>query len=179
MRDAGNEVQDDGSKGFSRSRLSTVNCNLNSLIANETHSPEESCACKQSTYEILIANELRLSRDAFSLLPCLPASVIPALNPRSLLANRQAKLDFSLNTANSTTSQFLFDNFGSGFYPASGFEPPASSSNRPSPRLEILVSDRKQRVGAISNRPYFALFDLDCSLQHTRNSSNINVEEIA
>jgi hypothetical protein len=38
-------------------RLSTLNSRLSSLIANETHSREESCSCKQSTYKILIANE--------------------------------------------------------------------------------------------------------------------------
>ena len=34
--------------------------NFKFLIANETHSREESCCCKHSTYEILIANEFHL-----------------------------------------------------------------------------------------------------------------------
>jgi hypothetical protein len=45
------------------SRLSTLNRELPSLIANEPHSREESCACKQTTYKILIANEF-YSQDA-------------------------------------------------------------------------------------------------------------------
>src|SRR5690348_14346422 len=42
-----------------RSQLSTVACGLPSLIANETHSREESSNWKQSTYRFLIANEIQ------------------------------------------------------------------------------------------------------------------------
>jgi len=37
----------------------------------------------------------------------------------------------------------------------SSFQPPVS--NRPHPRLEIIVTCTKQRVGPVSNRPYFAI----------------------
>ena len=46
----------------SRSRLSTLDSGLPSLIANETHSRAESSNCKQDTYEILIANEFHSFR---------------------------------------------------------------------------------------------------------------------
>ncbi|HEV2490420.1 MAG TPA: amidohydrolase family protein [Candidatus Acidoferrales bacterium] len=62
-----------------------------------------------------------------------------------------------------STSHFLIDNscapFGLLCLPTSKIEPPTSSPNRPSPRLEIPVSHRKQRIGPISNRPYFAFYN--------------------
>ena len=43
------------------SRLPTLDCRSPFLIANDMHSREESSSSKQSTYEILIANELHCS----------------------------------------------------------------------------------------------------------------------
>lgn len=94
-------------------------------------------------------------------------SQFPAADSSSLPAFQ--KLEIPLTVIKSTTSKFLIDNFGASFPlrppkrfiakagPASSFKPPASSSNRPSPRLEISVSPRKQRIAAVSNRPNFAV----------------------
>ncbi|HEV2488595.1 MAG TPA: hypothetical protein VGT03_02210 [Candidatus Acidoferrales bacterium] len=114
------------------------------LIANETHSREESSNCKQTTYEFLIANEFRSSDSAFR----------RRATPK--------KLDSSLSLRNYSTSHFLIDNFCMFFRPvlppASYLKPPAFRiSNRPSPRLEMPVSHRKQTIAPISNRPQFAL----------------------
>ena len=52
-----------------RSRLSTFDCKLSSLIENDMHSREESSACKQSTYHFLIENEFHSSPCRLSALP--------------------------------------------------------------------------------------------------------------
>ena len=76
------------------------------------------------------------------------------------------KLDFRLTPSKQTISHFLIDNSCTGSaplpFPTSNLEHQTSSSNRPSPRLEILVSHRKQTVGPISNRPKFALCNFRC-----------------
>ena len=75
-------------------------------------------------------------------------------------------LDSSLSHTKHTTSQFLIENSCTFSSPltllTSNLEFLNSSSNRPSPRLEILVSHRKQTVGPISNRPKFALCNFRC-----------------
>jgi hypothetical protein len=64
------------------------------LIANETHSREDSSACKQSTYHFLIANEFHCA------------------NPALQTCEHSKLLDFALTRPKSGTSQFLIDNFG-------------------------------------------------------------------
>ena len=96
------------------------------------------------------------------------------------------KLDFPLTLSKQITCDFLIDNFCSDLagpslatrlpaeaLPKEGHSPVSPQlaaaggggplhSNRPSPRLEILVSHRKQTVGPISNRPKFALCNFRC-----------------
>ena len=82
------------------------------------------------------------------------------------LCQLASKLDFRLTPSKQTTSHLLIDNFCTGSaplpFPTSSLGLQTSSSNRPSPRLEILVSHRKQTVGPISNRPKFALCNFRC-----------------
>ena len=64
------------------SRLSTVDSRLPVLIANETHSREESSYCKRSTYNFLIANEFhgsahRQSTTSFASLASFASSASP------------------------------------------------------------------------------------------------------
>ena len=110
------------------------------LIANDTHSREESSASKQITYEFLIANAFQSSPlifgDAESSWSS-PPSAAPKL------------LDFPSSHTKHTTSYFLIDNFCTfswpGSHPASSLEPPASkTSNRHIPELESSLSYRKQ-----------------------------------
>jgi hypothetical protein len=74
-------------------------------------------------------------------------------------------LDSALNYRKYSTSQFLIDNFGWSFashlFPTSKLGPRTSSSNRPAPRLEMPVSQRKQKIGPLSNRPQIAVFNFD------------------
>lgn len=82
-----------------------------------------------------------------------------------------SKLDFRLNQRKQSISQFLIDNFGAHVLRrlprqvvaqedrTSNLKHPMTRSNRPSLRLEMPVSDRKQSPGLISNRPYFAFLN--------------------
>ena len=86
------------------------------------------------------------------------------LAPSRITSTISAKLDFSLTCSNQSTSQFLIDNFCSGSDCSSLVTRHLSlPSNRPSPRLEILVNHRRQRIGPISNRPKFAVCKFHCS----------------
>ena len=129
------------------------------LIANEMHSRKELSACKHGAYEILIANEFHFADSDFC---CLQT-------PK--------KLDSSLSLTKHSTSQFLIVNFRGVISPASSFEPPVSSSNRPSPRLETLVTYTKQRIGPISNRPQFAVCN-SASLPTTSLASGNMILEV-
>ena len=122
----------------SRSRLSAFDFRLPFLIDNDMHSRERSSYCKHSTYKILIDNEFHCADSGFQ----------PSQSPK-LLEN-------PLSAAKPSTSQFLIDNSCVVISPVFGFQPALSGSNRPSPRLETPVSQRKQRIGPISNRPNFA-----------------------
>src|SRR5690348_143113 len=104
-------------------------------------------------------------------------SQFPAADSASLRAF--LKLEIPLTVIKSTTSRFLIDNLNGfsmkpftlsaseGSRPpqhvavnedrTSNLKSPTSSSNRPSPRLEISVSHRKQRIAPVSNRPNFAV----------------------
>ena len=85
-------------------------------------------------------------------------------------------LDFGLSYREHSTSHFLIDNFEAslapGGFPAFSRESQDSrSSNRPSPRLETLVSDRKQRIASVSNRPKIALFNFPALGWQSKQSS--------
>ena len=127
----------------SRSRLSTVDSRLPSNRDSKS-SQKMLSTSKFSSSNFLIGTLSSLSRT-------LPVGFMTI--PKSL--------EFSLTRTKHSTSHFLIDNFRAGFasldLPTSNLELPTSSSNRPSPRLETLVSHRKQTVGPISNRPQFAL----------------------
>ena len=86
-----------------------------------------------------------------------------------IMSTCAAKLDHLSTHSKKSISHFLIDNFGARVLrrppqqpvaeagPTSNLESRTSSNpNRPSPRLEMPVSHRKQRVGPISNRPQFA-----------------------
>ena len=74
-----------------QSRLLTLDYKLPPLIANDMHSRKSSTACKQSTYQILIANEFHSARSFLNLakgpLPARPAW--PIMVPRSALISSQ------------------------------------------------------------------------------------------
>ena len=118
--------------------------------------------------------------------PALSARVNPAAqqffcsyhDSFRIMSTSTAKLDFFISPIVSITSKSLIDNLnGFSMKPFTlsvvvGSHSLACSSlvtrhlslfsNRPSPRLEIPVSYRKQRIGTISNRPKFAL----CNFRH-------------
>jgi len=149
-----------------RSRLSTFDSRL--FSNREPKSSQKMLSASQSaTCNFLIGKKFNISRS-----PSPAAAPIP-LPPSKLL-------DFSLTSPKSITSKFLIDNFGAcltrrppwprtvaaeGSHSAplsfASFAPFASStsciSNRPSPRLEMVVSYRKQEMALISNRPQFVL----------------------
>ena len=115
-----------------------------------------------------------LSEHGFSLAETaqVPAQVPFARCIRSMYSalpdrDRSLKLlDSSLSHTKHTTSQFLIENSCTFSSPltllTSDLESLNSSSNRPSPRLEMPVSHRKQTTGPISNRPKFALCNFRC-----------------
>ena len=88
--------------------------------------------------------------------------------PAKFMSICTAELARNVSHTKQNTSQFLIDNFGAHIlqrppqrriadaYRTSNLEPPTSSPNRPSPRLEMPVSHRKQTAGPISNRPQIA-----------------------
>ena len=90
------------------------------------------------------------------------AVVRPKLHPNYVYIT--PKLESCLSYRKHTISQFLIDNSCKSFFPAaaspaSSLKPLASRPNRPSPRLEMPVSHRKQTIGPISNRPQFAFYN--------------------
>ena len=89
---AASRVLDESSFDF---RLSTLDSRLPSLIANATHSREESSDCKQSTYKILIANEFHCyfnPREAFSSASyASPASLAASVSLPPLSLSSQAR----------------------------------------------------------------------------------------
>ena len=108
----------------------------------------------------------RLRRASAKYLPLLSAPK-PSAN---IMSTSPAKLDSRVSHPQSITSHFLIDNFQqvssrvAGSSSSASFASLASSasfiSNRPCPRLEMLVSPRKQTFGPVSNRPKFAFCNL-------------------
>ena len=137
------------------------------LIDNDMRSREESCASKHSTYKILIDNEFRCVNSALqsftahsSLVTRLPrrngfiaqagrTSDFEPRRSRILIANEMHSRKQSSHYKQ-TTYKFLIANefhFADSAFPAFSLKPRTSSPNRPSPRLEIVVSYRKERLG--------------------------------
>ena len=102
-----------------------------------------------------------------------------------IMSTYLTKLDCSSTLAESTTFQFLIDNFQQvssrvgGSWSSASFASFASSasciSNRHTPRLEMPVSHRKQRIGPLSNRHKFAFcnFVAFCGAVHSFLTSNL------
>jgi len=107
---------------------------------------------------------------------------LPARAPDRAPLNRHSVFDWPelleswLSHTKQGTSQFLIDNFQhvsslvAGARSSTSFASFASAtsriSNRPSPRLEMPVSHRKQTIGLISNRPKFAVCNFCYSVCH-------------
>ena len=115
------------------------------LIANETHSRKESSASKQSTYEILIANEFHCAASVF--------------RRRAGLA----KLGFSPSLTKHSTSHFLINNLnGCSVKP---FTLSAVEGSRPPQQLAA----KSHRTSAIELRTSSNLIEND---MHSRETSS-------
>jgi fused signal recognition particle receptor len=99
--------------------------------------------------------------------------------PNEPISNRQyQELESLVSYRKQRTDHFLIAKFrhmlrsrpapARACFPASSLEVAASRTNRPTPRLESLISYRKQRLGRSSNRPQNA--DLKFSLSCASNS---------
>jgi hypothetical protein len=153
-------------------QLSTFDCTSN----RDSRSSEKMFSTsKTGTSNSLIGTPFTPSRP---LSPNLtPSSPSPAPNYVSF----QKLLVSSLTPSKSATSQFLIDNFERSFAlnPPWRVEATTASKqlaaqaghsifNRPAPRLETLVSHRKQTFALISNRPQFAFYNSGVSSRSGR-----------